>query len=181
MNEYSLSKSLLLFSALLIASITIRSKAAWADDPTVQVRDAAVREIPSALGKVTGTLEYGEKVRFLGEPQNGWYHVARSEGGLEGWLRQSAIEKQGFSLKPGESNAQNHASSEELAYAAKGMDEVEQEFSHTNSALVTAYSELDRLESSPLCTVSDSEILTFLEGGSLRLNQDFLVQGLPNE
>ena len=127
---------------------------------TVQVRDGQVRATPSFLGKIVGTLHYGDRVTAL--DQNGdWNKVNTAR--IRGWMHRSALTKGNISLRAGESNAPLAASGDELALAGKGFNkQVESAFKAKNPQMDYAW--VDRMET---MKVSPEEMAQFLRQGGL--------------
>ena len=110
----------ILFLALLVLS----TAAAWAEQAksmSVNVKEAQVRATPSYLGKVLGTLVYGDQVQVL-ETQKDWMRVNAPAKGLSGWLNQSALTAKKVVLSSGSETAGQNASSGEVALAGKGFN-----------------------------------------------------------
>lgn len=140
--------------------------AAWAAEKTrqVQVRETTLRDKPSALGKVLGTLRYGERVQ-VGEGGDAWSKV--SAQGQDGWIRSSALTARKIQLAAGDGSANITASGEEIALAGKGMAEAETQYRQDNAYLDDAFAFVDRMEKEPLYRVSAEELAAFLEAGGL--------------
>ena len=98
---------------------------------SVQVREAPVRDTPSFLGKVSGTLAYGDQVEVR-QTQGAWSQVSR--GGVSGWLHASALSAKRIVLAAGQEQARVAASGDELALAGKGFNsDVEKAFKAQNA------------------------------------------------
>ncbi len=109
---------------------------------SVQVREAPVRDTPSFLGRVSGTLAYGDQVEVR-QTQGAWSQVSR--GGIGGWLHTSALTAKRIVLAAGQEQARVAASGDELALAGKGFNaDVEQAFQARNQAVDFAW--IDRME-----------------------------------
>ena len=65
---------------------------------SVQVKDAQLRVSPSYLGKVTGTLSYGDRVE-IEQTKGAWNKVSLVEGQQAGWMHESALTKKRIKLK----------------------------------------------------------------------------------
>lgn len=86
---------------------------------TVQVRNAAVRERPSFLGRVAETVGYGEQL----EPnaaRGPWIQVRR-QGRILGWVHRSALTRRTVEFRSGDEVVDPTVSSDELALAGKGF------------------------------------------------------------
>ncbi|MBN1815855.1 MAG: SH3 domain-containing protein [Sedimentisphaerales bacterium] len=106
-----------LFIVLFMASACM----VFAASMSVQVRSCKVRETPSQLGRVIGTLEYGTAVQ-AGVPQQGWYPVTMADG-MKGWLHESALSKKTVAMRAGTTDVAVGVSSDEVALAGKGFNE----------------------------------------------------------
>ena len=127
---------------------------------TVQVRDGQVRATPSFLGKIVGTLHYGDRVTVL--DQNGDWNRVNSPR-FRGWMHSSALTKSNISLQAGGNNAPLAASGDELALAGKGFNkQVESAFKAKNPQMDYAW--VDRMEA---IKVSPEEMAQFLRQGGL--------------
>ena len=145
--------------------------AAWAAEKSrqVQVRETTLRDKPSALGKVLGTLQYGERVQ-VGEGDEAWSRVSVQE--RDGWVRSSALTSKKIKLAAGDGSANVTASGEEIALAGKGMAEAEKQYRQDNADLGEAFAFVDRMEKEPLFRVTAEELAIFLEAGGLTPRED---------
>jgi uncharacterized protein YgiM (DUF1202 family) len=143
----------------------------WAADRSrqVQVRETTLRDKPSALGKVLGTLRYGEQVQ-VGEDGDAWSRV--SSQGQDGWVRSSALTTRKIQLLAGDGSANIAASSEEIALAGKGMAQAEKLYREQNANLAEPFTFIDQMEKQPLYRVSPDELRAFLESGGLTPRED---------
>ncbi len=134
----------------------------------VQVRQTELRETPTALGKIVGTLKYGDRVEMIEQNDAGWLKVRGGEGSAvdSGWIRASVLTEQKIKIKAGK-NAQLKASSEEVALAGKGISEVEKHDLKKNPRLKSPYQHLDRMEREPLYQVGNDQATAFLQTGQL--------------
>jgi len=127
---------------------------------TVQVRDGQVRATPSFLGKIIGTLHYGDRVTVLGKTGD-WSQVNTPR--VRGWMHSASLTKNNISLQAGRSNAPLAASNDELALAGKGFNkQVESAFKAKNPKMDYAW--VDRMET---MKVSPEEMARFLKQGGL--------------
>ncbi len=131
-----------------------------AKNKSVQVRSSQIRSTPSFLGKIVGTVQYGDSVQVSRE-DGSWVKVKRN--GVEGWMHGSALTAKKIVVNPGGAEAASAASGDELALAGKGFNkQVEDKFRQKNKNLNFAL--VDRLES---IVISQQEIENFLQTGSL--------------
>lgn len=110
---------------------------------SVQVKSGQLRETPSFLGKLTGTVNYGERLQVL-EQKGDWSKVTVPSG-QTGWLHSSALTKKRIVMKAGDQSAQAGASGDELALAGKGFNsDVEADFKAKNRNVDFAW--VDKME-----------------------------------
>ncbi len=129
---------------------------------SVQVQDGKLRSDPSFLGKIVGTVTYGEVVSVLRQ-QDPWFYVSNRTGQLTGWIHSSALTEKEIALRAGDANVQKTASQREIALAGKGFNaEVEDEYKKSNPNLNFEW--VDRMEK---FIVSDDEIRQFIREGKL--------------
>jgi len=84
------------------------------------VKEAVLRDSPSFLGKVVGTLGSGTSITLMNE-EGAWANV--KAGGKQGWLPISALRTNTVSLGAGSSRAAVSAGSSEVALAGKGFNQ----------------------------------------------------------
>ena len=142
--------------ACLVAGIVL----AAAKTMSVQVKEAQLRDRPSFLGAVLGTLKYGDRGTVVAE-QDPWIRLRSDTDGREGWVHNSALTTKKVTIRAGE-DAEASASSGELALAGKGFNSsVESEFKTRNKDLDFRW--IDRMEK---FVVAPQTIQAFLaEGG----------------
>lgn len=129
---------------------------------SVQVRKGDVRATPGFLGKIVGTMAYGDRVEAI-ETRQGWVRIAPSGKGAAGWMHSSALSGKRIVLSAGAQDAQAAASGGELALAGKGFNaEVEAEFKARNRNL--DFSAVDRMQAAE---VPHDKIALFLKEGGL--------------
>lgn len=129
---------------------------------SVQVRDGQIRAIPSFLGRIVGTVSYGDRVAVT-EEKEAWSKIKLPADALEGWIHSSALSKKIIILKAGASDVEQTASTEEIALAGKGFNEqVETEYKAQNPDLDFTW--IDRMET---FSVSQRQMKQFLEIGGL--------------
>lgn len=129
---------------------------------SVQVQDGKLRSDPSFLGKIVGTVAYGDAVTVIRQ-QDPWFFVSTRTGQLSGWIHGSALTEKEIVLRAGDANVQKTASQREIALAGKGFNpEVEKEYKKRNPNL--DFEEIDRMEK---IVVSDEEIMQFMKDGKL--------------
>jgi len=130
---------------------------------SVSVRETQLRESPGFLGRVIGTLSYGDQVDSLLE-QSGWTR-ARS-GETEGWVHSSALTTKRIVLEASERDVQEAATSREVALAGRGFNrQVEEQYAAETGL---DFNEIDRIESYQL---EPDDLLAFLQAGGLRLSE----------
>jgi uncharacterized protein YgiM (DUF1202 family) len=149
---------------LCIALLVLASAAVWAEQPkkmSVNVKETQLRSTPSYLGKVLGTLAYGDQVQ-VSESQKGWAKVSAPDKGLSGWINESALTAKKVVLSSGSGNADQSASSGEVALAGKGFNsQIEAENRQDTSY---DYATVDRMEK---ILVAPEQVAAFLDGGKL--------------
>jgi len=129
---------------------------------SVQVQDGKLRADPSFLGKIIGSVAYGDAVTVVRQ-QDPWFFVSTRAGQLTGWIHSSALTEKEIVLRAGDANVQKTASQREIALAGKGFNpEVEKEYKKRNPNL--DFEEIDRMER---IVVSDEEIRQFMMDGKL--------------
>jgi len=151
-----------------VACLVLASAAAFAADVTqmnVQVQETKIRATPSALGKVVGSLAYGDRVTILDQPAGSpasWRKVSVPGKGLQGWVSLSALTDKPIKLQAGSEAAQTGASSGEVALAGKGFnEEVEKQYKSDGKL---DYTQVDRMEG---YNPTDDQIAAFLQKGGL--------------
>ncbi len=119
---------LLSFSILLLAAGV---GAAAPKQMSVTVKQTEVRATAGYLGKVLGTLVYGDRVTLQEQPASapkGWVKVLGPDGKLQGWVNLSALTEKQIQLASS-GNVQQSASSGDVALAGKGFNsDVEAEY-----------------------------------------------------
>jgi uncharacterized protein YgiM (DUF1202 family) len=149
---------------LCLALLVLSAATIAAEQPkkmSVNVREAQVRATPSYLGKVLGTLAYGDQVQ-VAEKQKGWVKVSAPAKGLSGWINESALTAKKVVLSSGSGTAGQDASSGEVALAGKGFNsQIEAENRQDNTF---DYVTVDRMEK---IAVAPEAILAFLQQGDL--------------
>ncbi len=151
-----------------VACLVLASVAAFAADVTqmnVQVQETKIRATPSALGKIVGTLVYGDQVTVLAQPAGSptsWRKISVPGKGLQGWVSLSALTDKPIKLKAGSEAAQTGASSGEVALAGKGFnEEVEKQYKADGKL---DYTQVDRMEG---YNPTDDQVSAFLQKGGL--------------
>ncbi len=129
---------------------------------SLQIRKGDLRSSPSFLGKIVGSVTYGDRLK-VEDTRGAWCLVRAEEGTLTGWLHSSALTKKKVKLKAGDKDADVAASSGELALAGKGFNsEVEAQFKEQNSE--ANFAAVDIIEK---IRVTTREIEKFLKAGSV--------------
>jgi uncharacterized protein YgiM (DUF1202 family) len=144
--------------------------ALWLDTATaaapstmsVQVKAGQMRAQPNFLGKVNGTLAYGDQVTILGT-QGDWMQV-QAKSGQTGWMHTSSLSKKKIVVKAGANDVGTTASGEELALAGKGFNsDVEADFKAKNKEIDFTW--IDRMEK---IRIPPAEIAAFLNEGGVK-------------
>lgn len=125
-----------LAAAVLAAGVSARGD-------LVQVREAAVRDRPSFLGRVVASVPFGEAVETAAI-RGAWLEVVRGGGSL-GWIHSSALARRSEVMRAGDETVDASVSSDELALAGKGFTaEVEARYRARHGD--GGFRELDRME-----------------------------------
>ena len=150
------------FLPAALLALALAAAAVQAAQMSVQVKEGALREKASFLGKPVGNVAYGDRVDVLAS-QGDWRQV-RSASGATGWIHSSALDSKRVTLAAASGNdVQLAASSDEVALAGKGFSqEIETEYKKQNRALDYAW--VDRMIT---FKVTDAEALRFLQEGGL--------------
>lgn len=147
---------------LIIIIIILSSGFLFAKNMSVQVKKGEVRSTPGFLGKIIGSLNYGNRVLIV-EEKGSWIKIKSSEKAITGWMHNSALSKKKIVLNPGASDVEKAASSNELALAGKGFNQdVENEFKTRNPDI--NFAPINMMEK---ITVSTKEIIQFRNEGGL--------------
>ncbi len=132
-----------------------------ADVLNVQVRSGSLRAKPSFLGKIIGSVSYGDRVTVIQE-QGEWV-LGRKGSGPQGWIHISALTDDDIELSAGGGNVETAASGDELALAGKGFNsDVEAEFKTRNSDIDFTW--VDRMEK---IIISPEQMEGFLKVGQV--------------
>ncbi|MGA2613251.1 MAG: SH3 domain-containing protein [Spirochaetia bacterium] len=150
----------------MTAFLVLVSAVAFADQKmSVTVQEVKVRATPSALGKIVGTLVYGDRVTILDQPAGSpqtWRKISMQEKGIQGWVSLSALTEKEVKLQAGSQTAQTGASSGEYALAGKGFnEEVEKQYKADGKI---DYTWVDRMAT---YKPTDDQVLAFLKAGGL--------------
>ena len=149
-------------AGMLMATAMFAASAVMAASATmsVQVKDAPVRATPSFVGKVVGTLAYGDQVEIR-ETQGAWSKVAGA--GASGWMHTSALSSKKIVLAAGQEQAKVAASGDELALAGKGFNsDVEGQFKAAHKDIDFTW--INRMEK---IKIPSSEMQGFLKSGDV--------------
>src|SRR6185503_1016379 len=106
-----MKKIMLALLALLAATSLARAEET---KMAVQVKSTPVRETPSFLGKLLGSLSYGDPVVVVEKPGD-WIKIKSEKPSVTGWVHKSALTTKKIALTSGKGDANVKASSEELA------------------------------------------------------------------
>ena len=152
------------FSLACLATLGALILAAHVSAATLPtVKDAALRDSPSFLGKVVATLGSGTPVTLISE-ESAWARV--SADGKQGWLPVAALRGVAVSLGAGESRAQVRAESSEVALAGKGFTQ-QTEASYRTSQSGLDYATVDMMVSIVMPSEDCEQFLrTGREGGA---------------
>jgi hypothetical protein len=152
----------------IAACLLLASTAAFAADQSqmsVQVQQVKVRATPSALGKIVGSLAYGDRVTILDQPAGApqsWRKISMPEKSITGWVSLSALTEKEIKLQAGSEAAQTGASSGEVALAGKGFNEdVEKQYKSEGNL---DYTWVDRMAT---YNATDDQVAAFLQKGGL--------------
>jgi len=155
------------FKSILITSllVTLTGLTVFALEQklmSIQVKKGTVRSQPSFLGKVVAELNYGDQVAVQ-NVKGPWYFIDRPGGSPDGWMHSSALSTKKIVLKPGASDVDKAASSDELTLAGKGFNQqVENDFKSKNPNVdFTWINKMEKMD------VSQNQIQNFVEEGKL--------------
>lgn len=127
----------------------------------VQVRETQVRNTPDFLGKLAGTLAYGDAVETV-QTQGAWVKVNTAKG-ISGWVNASALTAKKIELTSAGRSDRLGASADEVATAGKGFTkEVEDQYKARNRNVSFAW--VDSMEK---IRVSPAEASGFLAEGQV--------------
>ncbi len=150
------------------ACLVVASTAAFAAGPSqmsVTVQEVKIRATPSALGKILGSLVYGDRVTVLDQPAGApqsWRKISVPQKGIQGWVSLSALTEKEVKLQAGSEQVQHGASSGEVALAGKGFNEdVEKEYKSEGNL---DYTWVDRMAT---YKPTDDQVAAFLRDGGL--------------
>jgi len=151
---------------LVAAALLLAAGAAFAaDQMSVTVKQTQIRDKPSYLGKILGSLSYGDRITVLDQPAGapkGWLKIAGPDGKLQGWVSSSALTTKKIELAAGSQNVEQGASSGEVALAGKGFNEAVEKQYRQDGKL--DYTWVDRMAQ---ITVSPEQISDFINQGGL--------------
>ncbi len=150
------------FTSLLLALTGLTVYAIEQKMMSIQVRDGVVRSSPSFLGKIVTQLPYGERVTVQAS-KGAWYLINKPEKSTDGWMHSSALSTNKIILKPGASDVQQAASSDEITLAGKGFNQqVENDFKSRNPQIdFTWVNKMEKI------TISQNQIMAFIKEGQL--------------
>lgn len=149
--------SMIMAAAVVMASTVMTASAATM---SVQVKDAPVRATPSFVGKVVGSLAYGDRVEIQ-QTQGAWSKVVRAD--VAGWIHTSALSSKKIVLAAGQEQAKVAASGDELALAGKGFNsDVEAQFKAAHKDIDFTW--INRMEK---IRIPATEMQVFLKDGDV--------------
>lgn len=129
---------------------------------SIQIKQAQLRAQPSPLGRIEGTVLYGDLVDML-EEQTDWALVGVPGSSLKGWVHKSALSTKKLVLQTGSTSTS--ASTDEIVLAGKGFNaQVEERYKQANQEL--NYARIDQMEREFI--VSPQSIHQFLQEGGLQ-------------
>ncbi len=153
---------------VIAAFLVLAAAAAFAADQkqmSVTVKVTQVRATPGYLGKILGTLVYGDRVTILDQPANppkGWIKVMGPDQKLQGWVNTSALTEKLIVLQTGSGTVSQQASSGDVALAGKGFNSsVEAQYKQDQKL---DYTWVDKMES---YQVAPQQVSDFLSQGGL--------------
>ena len=150
------------FLLLLIVSTGLTVYAVEKKMMSIQVKKGVVRTQPSFLGKIVSQLPYGDQVSVQ-NAKGAWYLIAKPEKRTNGWIHSSALSQKKIVLKPGASDVEQAASSDEITLAGKGFNkQVENDFKSRNPQVDFKW--VDTMEQ---VVISQNQILAFIKEGQL--------------
>jgi hypothetical protein len=131
---------------------------------SVTVKVARVLATPSYLGKLLGTLSYGDRVTLLDQPADapkGWLKIAGPDGKLQGWVNATALTEKEIKVNAG-SDVEQKASSGDVAAAGKGFNsDVEAQYKQDQKLDYTWVDTMEGYEVPP------EKVDAFLQSGGL--------------
>jgi uncharacterized protein YgiM (DUF1202 family) len=128
---------------------------------SVQVRDGQLRDTPSFLGTVVGSVSYGDQVDVQ-QQQSDWMEVNCK--GQKGWIHNSALTTKFINMGGAGKDAQMKASGKEVALAGKGFNAaVEAQYRKGQQSV--NYAAVDRME---LIVIAPQEMMAFLDKGDVK-------------
>ena len=145
-----------------MALCLVFADAARSASMSVQVRETQVRNTPDFLGKIAGTLAYGDEVETI-QTQGSWVKV-NTKKGVAGWVNESALSSRKIALSSAGRSDRLGASADEVATAGKGFTkEVEDQYKARNTQVSFAW--VDYMEK---IKVSPAGAVEFLSDGQVR-------------
>lgn len=148
----------LFLSGMLTLMLTFTASAAIMQ---VQVQQGQVRNRPSYLGKVLGTLPYGERVAPV-STQGAWTQI-RLAGNQNGWIATSALTSKRIAVRGGTAAVGSRASASDVSLAGKGFSaQVERSYKQRRPAL--RFEDVDKMER---LSVSPERLARFIREGQL--------------
>jgi uncharacterized protein YgiM (DUF1202 family) len=146
---------------IALLALSIATTAAEAKAMSVNVKETKVMSTPSYLGKILGSIVYGDRVQVT-ESKNGWVKVSLPGKTLSGWINESALTMKKVVLSSGSGTASQQASSGEVALAGKGFNsQIEAE---NRKDATFDYATVDRMERT---VVAPEAVAAFLKAGGL--------------
>ncbi len=150
----------------LLALLVAGAASAASKQMSVTVKQTEVRATAGYLGKVVGTLVYGDRVTLLDQPANapkGWVKVVGPDSNkVQGWVNLSALTEKEIQLASSSGTVQQSASSGDVALAGKGFNsDVEAKYKEEQKL---DYTWVDRMQA---FQVPPEQVAAFLQAGGL--------------
>jgi hypothetical protein len=132
---------------------------------SVTVKQTEVRATPGYLGKVLGTLAYGDRVTLLDQPANApkdWVKVLGPDNKLQGWVNRSALTEKKIVLASSSGDVQQAAAGGDVALAGKGFNsDVEAQYKQDQKL---DYTWVDRMQA---FSITPQQAASFITQGGL--------------
>jgi uncharacterized protein YgiM (DUF1202 family) len=154
----------LLRAVVSVCALVVAAATAGAEQMSVAVKTASLRDRPSFTGKIVGTLAYTDRVT-VEETRGDWLRVSYAPKSVQGWVTKASLQTQAIALASGSAAAGTTASSGEVALAGKGFsEEVEAEYRKDTKL---DYAAVDAMEA---YHVAPEAVAVFVNQGDLSVN-----------
>ena len=158
-------RKLLALAIVAAAFVCVPAMGLGAKILSVQVKQGALRSVPSFLGKIVARVSYGDRVEPL-EKRGGWSKVKPVGKGPGGWIHDSALTEKKIELRAGKGNVPQSTTGDELALAGKGFNkQVEGKYRAENPE--ADFAAIDRMEK---IVISEKQMQRFIRDGQLTLD-----------